>query len=410
MSSYPDSVRYLYSIGNELKGAKLGLDRMRSVLSRLDSPEQSGRCVHVAGTNGKGSTCAMIEAGLRAAGFRTGLYTSPHLIEPTERIRIDGQPVGEAAFTDAFARVHAIADANDHPSYFETVTAMALLLFRDACVDWIVLETGLGGRLDATNIVTPELCVITPIDYDHQEFLGDTLEQIAAEKAGILKPGVPLVLSSQQEEARQVVLARAAEQQAAMRETSDWQPLQNLEITARGSRYGAGSREIVCPLAGAHQVENSLTAALALDCLGVNPDGIAQTVWPGRLEYVRESPTIILDGAHNPAGVRALAEYLQRFYQGREVSLVFAAMRDKDARAMLEVLSPCAARVVVTAPSTPRAMPVEQLHLLSPNPETLALPDVMAAVEWARNRPSGDVIVFAGSLYLVGEARALLVQ
>ena len=191
--SYPDSVRYLYALGNELKaGAKFGLERIRILLSALGNPEQSGRFVHVAGTNGKGSTCAMIANILRCAGFRTGLYTSPHLIEPTERIQIGGSGMTSAEFAAAFEIVHAAAEKliceermDTHPSYFETVTAMALLTFRERC-DISVLEVGLGGRLDATNVIAPELCAITPVAFDHESFLGNTIEAIASEKAGII--------------------------------------------------------------------------------------------------------------------------------------------------------------------------------------------------------------------------------
>jgi dihydrofolate synthase/folylpolyglutamate synthase len=196
--NYPDSVEFLYALGNEIKTAKFGLDRTRAVLEALGRPQDRVRLVHVAGTNGKGSTCAMIESGLRAAGRRTGLFTSPHLSQPTERVRIDGQPAGTEQFTDAFNRVHRAAEQllaagaiDFHTTYFETVTAMALLIFADERVDTAVMEVGMGGRLDATNVIAPQLCVITPVDFDHEAYLGKSLEAIAGEKAGILKPGVP---------------------------------------------------------------------------------------------------------------------------------------------------------------------------------------------------------------------------
>src|SRR5579871_6063136 len=214
MFTYPDSVRFLYALGNEIKTAKLGLERIHAVLAALGDPQRAYRVVHVAGTNGKGSTCAMIEAGLRAAGVRTGLFTSPHLVEPTERIQIDGIPVTQAQFSKAFDVVHQAAgtlDLDAHPSYFETVAAMAFWLFRELGVQIAVIEVGLGGRLDATNIVDPALTVITSIDMDHQIFLGDTIESIAAEKAGILKPGVPAVFARQRLDAEVVLDAKAVE-------------------------------------------------------------------------------------------------------------------------------------------------------------------------------------------------------
>ena len=214
--SYPDTVQYLYSLGNELNpGAKFSLEPMRTLLAGLGNPESKQRFIHVAGTNGKGSTCATIASIFREAGFRTGLYTSPHLIEPTERIQIDGQAISAERFAATFETVHARAEQllaserlDAHPSYFETITAMALLLFRESC-EIAVLEVGLGGRLDATNVVSHQLCVITPIAYDHEAFLGNTLESIASEKAGILKPRVPVVLSPQLPIAENTILTRA---------------------------------------------------------------------------------------------------------------------------------------------------------------------------------------------------------
>ena len=311
--TYSESIRYLYALGNEVHTAKLGLDRIRRLLRELGDPQNGCRFVHVAGTNGKGSTCAMIEAGLRAAGVRTGLYTSPHLIEPTERIVIAGRQIGEEQFAAAFEQVHRTAEGmleagelDLHPTYFETVTAMGFLLFQEHKVDTAVLEVGLGGRLDATNVVCPELCVITPISYDHQNFLGDTLEQIASEKYGILKPGIPAVVVPAPDVPRPVI-------SAPVTYTSDWS-IEDLELTARGSTFHTRGLEIHCPLAGEHQVENALTATIALQKLGHSPAGIAQTEWPGRLERMREQPEIILDGAHNIAGTQALVHYIERFY------------------------------------------------------------------------------------------------
>src|SRR6266403_169948 len=222
--TYPDSVRFLYALGNEIKTAKLGLERIRKVLAALGNPERAFRVVHVAGTNGKGSTCAMIDAGLRAAGIRSGLFTSPHLREPTERIQIDGVPVSREQFQRAFDVVHETAETLDldcHPTYFETVTAMGFWLFREMRVETAVVEVGLGGRLDATNVVEPALTVITPIDFDHEIYLGHTLEAIAGEKAGILKPGAPAIFARQRPEAAKVIEARAAELGLAVTRSED---------------------------------------------------------------------------------------------------------------------------------------------------------------------------------------------
>ncbi|MBV9397928.1 MAG: bifunctional folylpolyglutamate synthase/dihydrofolate synthase, partial [Bryobacterales bacterium] len=258
--TYPDSVRFLYELGNEIKTAKLGLERIRMVLAALGDPQRAFRVVHVAGTNGKGSTCAMIEAGLRVAGVRTGLFTSPHLVEPTERIQIGGAPVTTDQFREAFEVVHTTAERLDldcHPTYFETVTAMGFWLFRELRVDTAVVEVGLGGRLDATNVVQPALTVITPIDFDHEVYLGHTIEAIAGEKAGILKPGVPAVFARQRPEAASVLRERARELDVPVVRAEDF-CIKDLEIDARGSKFNG----LACPLAGEHQVENAVTAAL----------------------------------------------------------------------------------------------------------------------------------------------------
>ena len=407
--TYSDSKRFLYSLGNEIQTAKFGLERITRLLEALDSPHRQGRFLHVAGTNGKGSTCAMIEAGLRASGVRTGLYTSPHLIEPTERIQIGGQAITENQFAEAFTEVHELAEGmlhagelDLHPTYFETVTAMAFLLFARQHVDTIVLEVGMGGRLDATNVVTPALSVITPVDFDHQFFLGDTIEKIAAEKAGILKPGVPAVFAEQREEAETVLRAHAKGPYTLAR---DW-AITDLSVNARGSKFRMRGQGVVCPLAGQHQVENARTAAIALHQLGVPADGIAQTRWPGRLEQVSREPEIILDGAHNPAGARALADYIRSFYSGRRIWMIYGVMRDKAAGEMTALLFPLADRVIVTAPDNSRAMPPEEI----PAPGATLTQTVGQAVALTREAAADDVIFITGSLFVVGEARALLVQ
>jgi dihydrofolate synthase/folylpolyglutamate synthase len=401
--NYPDSVQFLYALGNEMKTAKLGLERIRAVLDALGNPERAYRVVHVAGTNGKGSTCAMIAAGLQAAGVRTGLFTSPHLIEPTERIQIDGIPVSDTQFSRAFDVVHQSAGALDldaHPSYFETVAAMAFWLFRELKVQTAVVEVGLGGRLDATNVVDPMLTVITPIDLDHQIFLGDTIGQIAAEKAGILKRGVPAVFARQVPEAEAVLDARAAELGIRVRRATEFE-IRDLETDARGSRFSG----IEVPLAGEHQVENAVTAALALEELSVSPAGIAETRWPGRLEHISPNPDIVLDGAHNPAGARALARYLETYYSGRKRWMIFGAMRDKAVAEMAAILFPLADDLILTAADSPRSLPPEDLAALAGRGRAVANIDEALRLV-ASEAAADDAIIITGSLFLVGEARA----
>ena len=407
--NYADSVHFLYSLGNEIQTAKFDLERITRLLEALGNPHRAGRFVHVAGTNGKGSTCAMVEAGLRAAGLRTGLYTSPHLAEPTERIRLAGHEITPHQFAEAFTEIHETAqrmlhagDLDLHPTYFESVTAMAFLLFARERVDTVVLEVGLGGRLDATNVVTPVLSVITPIDLDHQVFLGDTLAKIAAEKAGILKPAVPAVFAAQRPEAESVLRAHARGPYTLSR---DW-AITALDLDARGSRFRLRDLEISCPLAGEHQVENARTAAIALHQLGVSPAGIARTRWPGRLERIWERPEIILDGAHNPAGTRALVSYIQRFYNARRIWIVYGVMRDKAVDEMAALLFPLAHRVILTAPANSRAMPPENI----PAPAATITHSVAEAVGLLSQAQPDDVIFITGSLFVVGEARALLLK
>jgi len=417
--NYPDSVHFLYALGNEIKTAKFGLERIRALLDALGNPQDRCRFVHVAGTNGKGSTCAMIESALRAAGRRTGMFISPHLNEPTERISISGQPCEAGRFTEAFNRVHAMAEklldagAIDlHPTYFETVTTMGFLIFAEAATDMVVLEVGLGGRLDATNVVHPELCVITQIDFDHEKFLGISLEAIAGEKAGILKKGVPAVFSRQRPEVEPVLERRAAELGIAVSRTRDC-AISDLELDARGSRFTlGGSLHIECPLAGEHQVENAVTAAVALKRLGLSnaaiEQGMARAQWPGRLERVSERPEIILDGAHNPAGARALAAYLDRFYAKRRVRMIYGAMRDKAVEEVCGILFPRAQEVIATAPKQPRALHPDAIVQVGEHANIRTAATLEDALQLVGYSGPEEAIFITGSLYLVGEARALL--
>lgn len=420
--SYEDAVRFLYSLGNEVKAARLGLERMTVLLDALGRPHRACEYVHVAGTNGKGSVSAMIEAALRTAGRRTGLYTSPHLVEPAERIRVAGAPVSRAVFASAFDTVHAEAEKlmaagelEAHPTYFETVTAMAFVIFRNEGVELAVLEVGLGGRLDATNVVMPRLAIITPVDFDHEAFLGKSLEAIAMEKAGILKPGAAAVFAVQRPEVEPVLEAAAAAAGITPLRAASWR-VESLALYPGGSCFrAAGPKTLAvdCPLAGAHQVANALTAAVALDALGLGPEairnGIRQARWPGRLERIRENPDVILDGAHNPAGARALAAYINRFFDDRRVWLIYAAMRDKAVEEMAAILFPLADEVIVTAPKQARAVRPESIAELAYHPRLRAAPaleDALAIIE--REAAPEDAVFISGSLFLVGEARQKL--
>jgi len=420
--TYPDTVRFLYSLGNEIRTAKLGLERVGALAERLGHPERAFRVIHVAGTNGKGSVCAMVASALDAAGIRTGLYTSPHLLEPTERIQVGGEPISEELFLETFERVHRSAEQmtedgslESHPTYFETVTLMGFLAFRELGIDTAVVEVGLGGRLDATNIVTPAITAITSIDYDHESFLGNSLDGIAREKAGILKPGVPAVFSRQQPEVQRVLAERAAEVAAPWFSTVDWRT-EELTLTPTGSSFVARRSDetllVECPLAGEHQVENALTAALILKSIGVDAgtitDGIRRTRWSGRLERVSEKPEIFLDGAHNPGGVRALMSYIRRFFHGRKVWIVYGTMRDKSLDEIADLVSSVADRIVITTPASHRALRQQAIERFFDHPEVVVAGGIEEALAQLREAKPDDVAFVTGSLMLVGEAKRLL--
>jgi dihydrofolate synthase/folylpolyglutamate synthase len=419
--TFSDTVRFLYNLGHELKHVKWDLARIRAVLAELGDPHRHGRFIHVAGTNGKGSTCAMIASALRASGLRTGLYTSPHLVDLRERIQIDGELIGEQAWVAAFEETHAACERliareeiDAHPSFFETVTAMAFLSFARNNIEAISLETGLGGRLDATNVIEPEVAVITAIDFDHEAFLGSSIESIAAEKAGILKKDRPAVFAVQRPDALRVLETRALELDVPVTHSAAFR-IEDLRLQRFGSSFRLASDEVIgieCPLAGAHQVENARTAAAALSKFGLDAPaisaGIARAKWPGRLERVRSNPDVILDGAHNPAGARALAAYIREFFAGEPVRIIYGAMRDKAVDEVTATLFPLAAEVIVTSPDQPRALAPEALAGAVQHPNLKSAPRLPEALRLAAEKPMTTFIT--GSLFLVGEARAVFVD
>jgi dihydrofolate synthase/folylpolyglutamate synthase len=384
---------------------RFGLERMHRALAALGRPDRDLRVLHVGGTNGKGSTCAMAAAALAAAGHRVGLYTSPHLSRFHERIRVDGRAISDA---DLAARVeevrracpwHEAGSDGDRLTYFEFATLVGLLHFAREKVDAAVLEVGLGGRFDATNAVTPLVAVVTRVGLDHMQLLGNRIEDIAREKAGIFKAGVPAV----------VARAQPPEALAVLRE----------EAARRGAPFhvAAGAWPGPVALRGPHQLGNAALAAAALrllDATGVSvpepciAQGIARARWPGRLEEVGG---VVLDGAHNPDGAAALAAALPALYPGRPVELVFGVLADKDHAGMLAALAGSARRVHLVAPDSPRARaPASYRELAGGSfPAVDEHRDLATALDCAR-REAGDgaLVCVAGSLYLVGEARVLL--
>ncbi len=398
-----DPHRYL--AGLQPLAMRFGLERMERALDALGRPERTFPVLHVGGTNGKGSACAMAAAALRAAGHRVGLYTSPHLVRFNERIQVDGAEIADGALAAAVDEVrracpwHEGGADVERLTYFEFATLAGFLHFARERVSVAVVEVGLGGRFDATNAVVPRVAAVARIGLDHTQLLGDTVEQIAFEKAGIFKPGVPAVV-------------HAAQPPGAL-ETL------RAEARRRGAPLVVAAPDWAGPiaLAGPHQRANAAFAAAALgqlDAAGVPvpPEavarGIATARWPGRLE---ELSGVLLDGAHNPDGAAALAAALRALHPGRPVELVFGVLSDKDLAGMLGALAGAVRRVHVVAPATPRARPAEEVRALARarGIEAEVHGSVRDALVCARERAGGDALVcVAGSLYLVGEARALL--
>jgi dihydrofolate synthase/folylpolyglutamate synthase len=443
---YTAAVNYLLSLGRELAAptqaaaAKFNLENIAILDQRLGRPSRAYPSAHIAGTNGKGSTAAFLESVLRHAGLKTGLNTSPHLERINERIRVNGREISDDDFAAVFDKIHnsiekllAAGKLRAHPTYFECVTAMAFDYFAQQHVDFAIFEVGLGGRLDATNILAPAITVITRVDFDHENFLGHSLGEIAGEKAGILKPGVPVIVAEQVPEAREVILARATELNCPVVETSvaykieestsqPSPPQQNESagrVRAKVTDSSSGwSLEITPSLAGNFQLQNALSAVAAARVVSQRgfriPDesiaaGIAATVWPGRLEKLQSAPDVYLDGAHNPSAAHELANFLTQNFAARKIWLIYGALRDKSVDEVAGWLFPLAAEVLITAPATPRAISAEQLEEVASHHAShfTTIPDAERALDHAfTNAQPADAIFITGSLYLVGQLRA----
>ena len=431
--SYDSAVAQLYELGHELARTpshKFDLAHMRVLLQALGSPERRLRAVLIAGTNGKGSTAATLASILRAAGHRTGLYTSPHLVRINERIRIDGEPIPDADFTRVHDEVEAAAvrlvsegKLPWHPSFFEVLTAMAFLHFVRSRVDIAVLEVGMGGRLDATNVVEPLVSVITDISLDHQKFLGNTVREIAGEKAGIIREGGVVVTLPQHPEANDVIgntiLDRHARAVNAVPYTPpvspNAPPLSNYPLTILGEQITVAS-----PLIGRHQVRNialAIATAVELNDTGIRitardiERGIRETSWTGRFQQLRRGDQeFVFDVAHNPAGAWALRAALSERFDGRSLVFVFGAMRDKAIAEIAEILFPLADRVIATRAENPRSATPEEIRDAGARTgaEIEMSRDVKEALERAHVYAPPALVVVTGSIYVVGEAMQLL--
>jgi dihydrofolate synthase / folylpolyglutamate synthase len=415
VKTYTEAIQFLYNL--RLFGAKFGLENTLKLASLAGNPQKRLRFIHVAGTNGKGSTCAMLESIYRRAGLRVGLFTSPHLVAFGERIQVDRQMISESEVIRLVARMQAYLEADVwrvpgqaeviHPTFFEVVTVLALVYFAEHHCDLVVWETGLGGRLDATNIVHPLASVITNIQLDHQQWLGNTLAAIAFEKAGIIKPGVPVITAAEAPEALEVIQQVARERQAPLIRLHDL-ATQAPELTT-----------IPLPLKGEHQRLNAALAMLTVRAIESQIPvstasmraGLEQVQWAGRLqvEQSRSGQTVVLDGAHNPAGAEALKLAFERYFPGKPATLILGILRDKDWQSMCRILAPLAARILVVPVHSERTTDPQTLeaacHALNPGARVVVCHALDEALCHARQDP---FLVIAGSLYLVGEALELL--
>jgi dihydrofolate synthase/folylpolyglutamate synthase len=441
-TQYNLALDYLYSFvdyslkhSSELAKADFNLDRMFALMEALGSPQKRYPIIHVAGTKGKGSVSALCAAALQAAGYKVGLYTSPHLEDYCERIQINGQPVTHAQLVQLVEQVKDAVARIPKLTTFEITTAIGFLFFAGQIVDAAVIEVGLGGRLDATNVVTPEVSVITSLSYDHMAVLGDTLAQIAVEKAGIIKPGVPVVSAPQKEEALEVLERVAAEKgapftlvgrdvtfmrtyhsldgQALQIQTFNWSEL-NKDSYPDGERRSKRRKlNLQIPLLGIHQVENAVTAyaALKLSDLKISDEAIARgyvrVKWPARFQVARRNPPVIFDSAHNQDSFARLRETLEENFPGIQVYLIFGASEDKNIPGMFEEMKPKIRKLIVTRAVHPRALEVEKIQELAAQAEVPneAVTPVESALKRALDlaEKDGSIVLSAGSMFVTAE-------
>jgi dihydrofolate synthase/folylpolyglutamate synthase len=430
--NYTDAIDYLHSLTDYEKTRierytpdTLNLSRVEKLLAALGDPHENFDVVHIAGTKGKGSTAVLIEAGLRAAGYRTGLYTSPHLHTFRERIRVGGEMIPREEVVALVEEIQALIERMPDTTTFEAITAIGFLYFARQGVEIAVVEVGLGGRLDATNVVTPEASVITSLSLDHTYLLGDTLAEIAYEKAGIIKPGVPVVLAPQKPEARQVIETVSQERHAALTEIGrDWTYTpgqtdldgQPFTITHTAEPTAALNGTYWIPLLGRHQLENAATAVATLDVLRQRGfdipteaihDGLRQARWPGRMEILSRDPLVVTDCAHNPYSAQVLADALREWFPERRWTLIFGASADKDVAGVLEALLPMSSYVIVTRSDHPRALaPVKLADMVA---DLGSGAEVSVGVEKALQHglaatPPHNGVLVTGSIFLVADA------
>ena len=421
--NYTETLAWIH--GTERFGSRLGLGRMGRLLHRMGNPHLKVPYIHVAGTNGKGSTTTMIASALTAGGFKTGKFISPFILEFRERMQIDGKMIPEETLAALATQLRPIAEefkaAGDPPTEFELVTVLGLTWFAEEGCDIAVLEVGLGGRLDATNIIpAPLVAVITRIDYDHTAILGDTLAAIAGEKCGIIKRGSTVICyPDQEEEALAVIRRRAAEEGDPLR-LPDLAQLTVLSSDLTGNRICYKGTEVFLPLPGPHQVLNAATAMEALEALSGSrfalppaavASGIAAARFPARLELLRQTPPVLVDGAHNPNGGQALCHALKAL-ELHHLTAVVGMLRDKDCLPVLRMMAPYCARMIVTTVPNPRSYPAEEFAALAWQvcPDVTVCPDCEAAARLALAADGGQGVLVFGSLYLASAVRPVMID
>ncbi|ODA15858.1 bifunctional folylpolyglutamate synthase/dihydrofolate synthase [Geobacillus thermoleovorans] len=423
--TYEEAVAWIH--GRLRLGIKPGLKRMEWMMEQLGHPERRVRAVHIGGTNGKGSTVAYLRSILQAAGYSVGTFTSPYVEQFNERISVNGEPISDQEIVELVRVIQSLADELEQtefggPTEFEVITAMMLYYFgKQNIQDIVLVEVGLGGRLDSTNIIYPLVSVITNVSYDHMNILGDTLGQIAAEKAGIIKSGVPLVTAVNEPEAWEVIAKTAAERKAKTYRLGVDFTVSDRQTTVEGERFSlvtpfAEYRDLRIQMPGAHQVENAAVAVMAAELLRlgysflIDPehiaDGLTTAAWPGRFERVSDHPLIILDGAHNEAGIRSLVETVRAHYPDKRVHVLFAALTDKPLERMIQLLDELADTITFTTFDFPRAAAAEQLADLSTHQQKAT---VLQWEKWIREQASRlterDLLLITGSLYFISEVK-----
>ena len=420
IQSYPDALDYIHHV--TWRGSRLGLERTRELLSRMGNPQQRLKFVHVAGTNGKGSTCAMLANTLKLAGYRTGLYISPFITRFNERMQINGESIGDEELAQITEFVRPFAEAMaDHPTEFELITAIAVEYFARNHTDIVVFEVGMGGALDSTNVIdTPELAIITNIGLDHTRELGPTIPDIARAKAGIIKPGGDVLIYGQNPEADAVFKAVCQEQGAKLHVT-DHARISNVSATLDNLSFVcAPYGQLHCSLVGSYQTKNAMVAITALEILREKgwhisdqnlKDGLASLRWPARFEVLGQDPIFVADGGHNPQGISAVVESLRLHFPERKVTFLIGVMADKDVLHMIDQIGPIANEFVTVTPNNPRAMSATELaNLLGQlGFSATACDSVASGVQLAIARAGKDGIVCAlGSLYMLGDVRSSL--